>query len=70
MDELRALPQHEAELPIDCVEGWSKSARWTGVRVMDLLERADASPHARVRVVSVQTRGGYRVSERGAGTRP
>jgi DMSO/TMAO reductase YedYZ molybdopterin-dependent catalytic subunit len=32
---------------------------------MDLLERAGASPHARVRVVSLQTRGGYRVSEMG-----
>lgn len=38
--ELRALPQHEVTLPIACVEGWSKSARWTGVRVRDLLERA------------------------------
>lgn len=28
--ELRALPQHEVTLPIACVEGWSKSARWTG----------------------------------------
>ena len=33
LDELRALPQHEAELPIACVEGWSTSARWRGVRV-------------------------------------
>ncbi|KIZ17030.1 molybdopterin-binding protein [Streptomyces natalensis ATCC 27448] len=65
LDELRGLPQHEVELPIACVEGWSKSAHWTGVRVMDLLERAGALPHARVRVVSLQTRGGYRVSEMG-----
>jgi DMSO/TMAO reductase YedYZ molybdopterin-dependent catalytic subunit len=65
LDELRALPQHEAELPIACVEGWSKSARWTGVRVADLLERAGAPAHARVRVVSLQLRGGYRVSEMG-----
>ncbi|GAB2766249.1 molybdopterin-dependent oxidoreductase [Streptomyces bullii] len=65
LDELRALPQHEVELPIACVEGWSKSARWTGVRVMDLLERAGAPTHARVRVVSLQLRGGYRVSEMG-----
>ncbi|MDN0199263.1 molybdopterin-dependent oxidoreductase [Streptomyces sp. S.PNR 29] len=65
LDELRALPQHEAELPIACVEGWSKSARWTGVRVVDLLERAGAPAHARVRVVSLQLRGGYRVSEMG-----
>jgi hypothetical protein len=65
LDELRALPQHEVELPIACVEGWSKSAHWTGVRVADLLERAGARPEARVRVVSLQLRGGYRVSEMG-----
>ncbi|MFF4755346.1 molybdopterin-dependent oxidoreductase [Streptomyces sp. NPDC002514] len=61
--DLRGLPQHEVELPIACVEGWSKSAHWTGVRVTDLLERAGAPSHARVRVVSLQLRGGYRVSE-------
>ncbi|MFJ2722541.1 molybdopterin-dependent oxidoreductase [Streptomyces sp. NPDC087437] len=65
LDELRDLPQHEVVLPIACVEGWSKSARWTGVRVIDLLELAGAHPHARVRVVSLQSRGGYRVSEMG-----
>ncbi|GED89762.1 molybdopterin-binding protein [Streptomyces sp. 6-11-2] len=65
LDELRDLPQHEVELPIACVEGWSKSARWTGVRVIDLLELAGAHRHARVRVVSLQSRGGYRVSEMG-----
>ncbi|WP_369213704.1 molybdopterin-dependent oxidoreductase [Streptomyces flavofungini] len=65
LDELRALPQHEAELPIACVEGWSRSAHWTGVRVKDLVERAGAPAHARVRVVSLQPRGGYRVSEMG-----
>ncbi|MCF3131832.1 molybdopterin-dependent oxidoreductase [Streptomyces olivochromogenes] len=65
LEELRALPQHEVDLPIACVEGWSKSAHWTGVRVVDLLERADAPAQARVRVVSLQLRGGYRVSEMG-----
>ncbi|WP_043217227.1 molybdopterin-dependent oxidoreductase [Streptomyces sp. 351MFTsu5.1] len=65
LDDLRALPQHEVELPIACVEGWSKSARWTGVRVADLLDRAGAPAQARVRVVSLQLRGGYRVSEMG-----
>ncbi|MFE1172251.1 molybdopterin-dependent oxidoreductase [Streptomyces sp. NPDC058773] len=67
LDELRALPQHEVELPIACVEGWSKSARWTGVRVVELLERAGAPAHARVRVESLESRGGYRVSELGQG---
>ncbi|WP_443062556.1 hypothetical protein [Streptomyces sp. NBC_00390] len=40
-------------LPIACVEGRSKSARWTGVRVRDLLERAGAAPGTAVRVVSL-----------------
>ncbi|MFB7288433.1 molybdopterin-dependent oxidoreductase [Actinacidiphila glaucinigra] len=65
LDELRGLPQYEAELPIACVEGWSKSAHWTGVRVVDLLDLAGAPRHARVRVVSLQTRGDYRISEMG-----
>ncbi|MFJ7587682.1 molybdopterin-dependent oxidoreductase [Streptomyces sp. NPDC097617] len=63
--ELRALPQHEVILPIACVEGWSKSARWTGVRVRDLLERAGAGPGARCRVVSLEAAGAYRVMEMG-----
>ena len=63
LDELRALPQHEAELPIACVEGWSAGARWRGVRVRELLERAGASEGAEVTVRSMQTRGSYRSSE-------
>ncbi|MFF4448420.1 molybdopterin-dependent oxidoreductase [Streptomyces sp. NPDC001502] len=63
--ELRALPQHEVTLPIACVEGWSKSARWTGVRVLDLLERAGGGPDARCRVVSLEVAGAYRVMEMG-----
>ncbi|WP_327309214.1 molybdopterin-dependent oxidoreductase [Streptomyces sp. NBC_01298] len=65
LDELRALPQHEVTLPIACVEGWSKSARWTGVRVRDLLERAGGGPVSRARVVSVEAAGAYRVMEMG-----
>jgi DMSO/TMAO reductase YedYZ molybdopterin-dependent catalytic subunit len=63
LSELRALPQHEAELAIACVEGWSSGARWGGVRVRDLLELAGASPDAEVVVHSVQRRGAYRQSE-------
>ncbi|TWJ08328.1 secreted protein [Stackebrandtia albiflava] len=59
---LRAFPQHDADLPISCVEGWSQSARWSGVRVRDLLDAADAPPGAALRVVSLQTRGSYAVS--------
>jgi DMSO/TMAO reductase YedYZ molybdopterin-dependent catalytic subunit len=54
LDELRAMPQHEAILPIACVEGWSFSARWGGVRVRDLLDRAGARRDAPARVESLE----------------
>lgn len=63
IDELRALPQHQATLPIACVEGWSSTARWSGVRVADLLEMAGARPNATVRVESLQKKGAYRASK-------
>ena len=61
--ELRALPQHEAELPITCVEGWSANARWRGVRLRDLLERAGAPAGSGCRVVSLERAGLYRQSD-------
>ncbi|WP_370087900.1 molybdopterin-dependent oxidoreductase [Streptacidiphilus sp. MAP12-16] len=63
LDELAALPQYTALLPIACVEGWSASAYWTGVRVLDLLERVGAPATARLRVVSLERYGSYRVTE-------
>lgn len=62
-EELQSLPQHEATLPISCVEGWSTTQRWRGVRVRDLLERAGAEPHGEVRVHSLQRRRAYRFSD-------
>jgi DMSO/TMAO reductase YedYZ molybdopterin-dependent catalytic subunit len=62
LDDLRALPQREATLPIACVEGWSSTATWRGVPVRDLLAMAGARPGAKVRVESLQVRGGYRTS--------
>lgn len=59
LDELSAMPQTTAELPIACVEGWSQSASWTGVRVADLLGDWAGSD---VRVESLEQRGGYRKS--------
>jgi hypothetical protein len=60
--ELRAMPQHEVSLPIACVEGWSAQARWRGVPVRALLERAEAEAGADVRVESLEPRGRYRLS--------
>jgi hypothetical protein len=68
--DLRALPQHEATLPIACVEGWSASASWRGVRVRDLLDLAGAADADLVVVESLQRSGRYRASElRGAQVR-
>jgi len=63
LDELRGMRQHSVVLPIACVEGWSKSAHWTGVRITDLLDRAGALPGAQVRVTSMQRHGAYAVME-------
>jgi DMSO/TMAO reductase YedYZ molybdopterin-dependent catalytic subunit len=62
LDEVRALPQHRAVLPIACVEGWSSTQTWEGVRVRDLLERAGAATDADVRVESLQQHRSYRSS--------
>lgn len=61
-DDLLRLPLHEATLPIACVEGWSTSRRWRGVRVRELLDMAGAPEGATVRVESLQRRRAYRTS--------
>lgn len=63
-EELLALPQHSADLPIVCVEGWSAGGRWTGVRVRDLIALAGADPdRATAEVRSLQQRSAYRTSQ-------
>ncbi len=42
--QLEAMPQHTYEMPIACVEGWSTTQRWTGVRLADLATLAGAAP--------------------------
>jgi hypothetical protein len=64
IEDLRSLPQHEADLPITCVDGWSASGTWRGVAVRDLLEIAGARPDATAEVVSLQRPGSaYATSE-------
>ena len=55
--QLLALPQHTADLPIACVEGWSTTQQWTGVRLSDLARMAGASPSDTALVRSLQPRG-------------
>lgn len=52
--DLRALPQAEATLPIACVEGWSASRRWRGVRLADVLALAGAPAATAVTVRSLE----------------
>lgn len=63
LTDIQRLPRHEATLPIACVEGWSTSRRWRGIRVRDLLAMAGAPHDARVRVHSLQQRYGYATSD-------
>jgi DMSO/TMAO reductase YedYZ molybdopterin-dependent catalytic subunit len=59
LDELRALPQTQATLPIACIEGWSASAVWRGVRIRDLVTQVGGSTEQDVRFVSLQEAGLY-----------
>lgn len=58
-DQLLAMPQRTCRLPIACVEGWSRSAEWTGVSVRDLLAVAGGAPDSAVKVRSLQTKGAF-----------
>jgi DMSO/TMAO reductase YedYZ molybdopterin-dependent catalytic subunit len=58
--DLEALPQSSADLPIACVEGWSASGTWTGVRVSVLLALVNAAGDHDVQVVSLQQDGAFR----------
>jgi DMSO/TMAO reductase YedYZ molybdopterin-dependent catalytic subunit len=58
-DELLAMPLHTYELPIACVEGWSTSQHWTGVRLADLAALAGARGEFTARVESLQEGGRF-----------
>lgn len=59
-EDLLALPQQTYTLPIACVEGWSASGSWTGVRVRDVLDLVRAPGGRDVVVVSLQESGPFR----------
>jgi DMSO/TMAO reductase YedYZ molybdopterin-dependent catalytic subunit len=56
-DELLALPQHTARLPIACVEGWTTTQTWTGVRLSELAALAGVPGAGMALVRSLQPRG-------------
>ncbi|MGO4301590.1 molybdopterin-dependent oxidoreductase [Leifsonia sp. RAF41] len=57
---LSGLPQASSTLPIACVEGWSTTAQWGGVRMRDLLALVGAPAGATLLISSLQPRGAYR----------
>ena len=61
-EDLLAMAQQTETLPIACVEGWSASGEWTGVRLRTLLELVSAVPGSDVFVTSLQERGAFRRS--------
>jgi DMSO/TMAO reductase YedYZ molybdopterin-dependent catalytic subunit len=54
---LERMPQHTARLPIACVEGWSTTQTWSGVRLGDLARLAGI-PAPRSALVKSLQRGG------------
>ncbi|MEJ7750804.1 MAG: molybdopterin-dependent oxidoreductase [Thermoleophilaceae bacterium] len=58
--DLLAMEQVTADLPIACVEGWSTTQTWTGVRLSELARVARAAEGAELQVVSVQASGPLR----------
>lgn len=54
---LLGMPQHTARLPIACVEGWSTTQTWSGVRLRDLAALAGV-PHPGSAHVRSLERGG------------
>jgi DMSO/TMAO reductase YedYZ molybdopterin-dependent catalytic subunit len=56
---LAAMPQHTARLPIACVEGWSTTETWTGVRLADLAGLARVPTPRSARVASLERSGPF-----------
>jgi DMSO/TMAO reductase YedYZ molybdopterin-dependent catalytic subunit len=59
-EQLLAMPQHAAALPIACVEGWSTDDQhWNGLRLVDLAAMAGMSAAGSVLVESIQPPGPF-----------
>lgn len=66
-EQLLAMPQHTYDLPIACVEGWSTTQSWTGVRLRDLAVAAGAPAASQALVESLQEAGSFRKATLSAG---
>ncbi|MGX6448210.1 molybdopterin-dependent oxidoreductase [Patulibacter sp. S7RM1-6] len=58
--DLLALEQRAYALPIACVEGWSTTQEWSGVRLRDLAVLVGGRPTDLLHVASLQPSGAFR----------
>ncbi len=59
-EQLLAMPQTSASLPIACVEGWSSTQEWSGVRLADLASAVGLDSPGQTLVESLQLEGSFR----------
>jgi hypothetical protein len=57
--DLDAMADHEARLPINCVEGWSVGADWRGLSLLELVLRAGGTADSRIHVISLEQDWGF-----------
>ncbi len=57
--DLEAMTQHTVDLPIACVEGWSSTQTWTGVRLRVLAAMAGVSNPTSATVTSLEQDGAF-----------
>ncbi len=58
-EQLLAMDQYEQHLPIACVEGWSTTQTWTGVRLGDLAALAGIPAPGSAMVTSLEKAGAF-----------
>ena len=47
-EQVLAMPAYQKATTLNCVEGWSVTYLWQGVRIKDLLEKAGYDPNAKI----------------------
>ena len=63
LDQIEAMPRIDRVFPLACVEGWSVSARWYGISLLDLVKRAGGDENSHVHINSIEAAGIYRRSD-------
>lgn len=63
--ELLAMPQHIVRLPIACVNGWSQTASWKGIRLNTLMDEVGRKPGEAIMLTSLEVTGNYRITTMG-----